>query len=329
MSVKNFVIIALGFLGDTLLVEPLCRNLKNNYPNSKIIFIANKPFVDIAKGFETVDKVYAYDKKKNHKGFVGYLKFKKEFTEKNIDTAIITHPHERSILVAKMTGAKNIISLPAKKSPLNIFVNKKRRFITEELRKTYKAEYNNGYLNSFCSFENFPVQYKRFDINEKEILEKFKLPQNYIVLSPISKDLVKDWDYENIKKFVLNANKTVVLVGTDKAKTIADNLKAENIDFIDLTLQTNITELGAIIKNSDACVSVDTGTFHFSYAQNVPTIGLFFNEKMVKEWAPSELKFVQVHIGEKELKNREVICHKNIDSVEIIKSLDILIKENF
>jgi len=29
----NIVVISLGFLGDTLLVEPLCRNIKNIYPN--------------------------------------------------------------------------------------------------------------------------------------------------------------------------------------------------------------------------------------------------------------------------------------------------------
>ena len=37
--------------------------------------------------------------------------------------------------------------------------------------------------------------------------------------------------------------------------------KKEKADFIDLTNKTTISELGAIIKASDTCVSVDTGTF--------------------------------------------------------------------
>ena len=104
----TFVIIALGHLGDTILVEPLCRNIKYNFPKSKIIFIVNETFKDIPLGFEHIDEIIGYDKKKRHKGLFGFLKFITDFSFKNIDYAIITHPHERSIFIAKAIGAKNI-----------------------------------------------------------------------------------------------------------------------------------------------------------------------------------------------------------------------------
>ena len=320
-DVKNIVVISLGFLGDTLLVESMCRNLKCSIPKSNLIFIVNEVFGELPLGFESVDKIYSYDKKNKHKGLLGYWKFLKIFQEKDIDYAIITHPHERSLILAKVIGAKNIISLPIKRSFLNFLINKRRKFMKDELRTTYKADYNNGYLEGFCDYENMPIKYEREDINQNEILDKFQLSGEYIVLSPTSKDLIKDWNYKNIKEFILNISVPVVLVGTDKAKNIANQLKNENIDFMDLTLKTSITELAVIIKNSKCCVSVDTGTFHLAYAQGVKTLALFYDKQKVVEWAPSDTDCVQVLLGERVGVANDFVCVKEITAKEVLEKM--------
>ena len=319
-EIKNIVVISLGFLGDTLLVEPMCRNIKESFPNSNLIFIVSELFKDIPLGFDSVDKIYGFDKKKKHKGFLGYFNFLKEFKEKEIDYAIITHPHERSLILAKLLGAKNIISLPIKKSFLNIFINKKRKYNNNELRTTYKADYNNGYLNNLCEYKHFPVLYN-LSFDDEVSLSKFDLPQDYIVLSPTSKDLIKDWDYKNVKEFILKCDKQVVLVGTEKANIIANELKKENIEFYDLTLKTDIKELSLIIKKAQNCVSVDTGTLHLSYSQNVKTIGLFFNEQMSVEWAPHNLSNLKVIKGERRGEKNKFETVKDISAVEVLEEI--------
>lgn len=318
----NIAVIALGFLGDTLLVEPMCRNIKENYPDSHLVFIANKVFEDVPKGFDSVDEIYGFDKKGVHKGVLGYLNFKKKFAKKFIDYAIITHPHERSLILAKTIGAKNVISLPVHKSPLNFFINKKRKYNENELHTMFKADYNNKYVESFCNIVNHSIIYSRKDLDEKMILQKFDLPKNYIVLSPISKDAVKDWSYENVKDFVQKSHLPIVLVGTEKAHVISLKMQEEKLEFVDLSLKTTICELGVIIKNAIACVSVDTGTFHLSYAQDVNTIGLFFDEKMIIEWAPSKLDCVKVLVGKKYIKKGKVICVKDITATDVLNCLN-------
>lgn len=321
-----FVILALGFLGDTLLIEPLCQNIRNNYPDSKIIVVVNDIFKEVIYGFKSVDEVYGYDKTNKHKGFLGYLKFKKEFPYKNqIDYAIITHPHERSILISKAIGSKNIISLSVGNIFSDFFINKKIKYTEEEIRNTYKADYNLKYVEPLFKPEKLPVIYERTDINYNEIKQKFNLPDKYIVLSPTSKDLIKDWDYEDIKTFIEKSKSDIVLVGTQKAYTIAKKLQANNIKFIDLSNKTNITELGVVIKMADICISVDTGTFHFAYSQGVKTIGIFFNSKMINEWAPQNLKHVKILEGIKEQKNNEIILIKNITANEVIREIESLI----
>ena len=329
MSNKTFAIISLGFLGDTILTEPIYKNIKNQYADCKIITITNKPFEEIPFGFEDNDEIFAFDKKNLHKGLKGYYKFGENFKYRNkIDYAIITHPHARSIIIAKIIGAKNIVCLD-NCGIFNFFVNKKIKYIEQEIRNTYKADYNLKYIDWLFKPTSFAVSYKRNDINYEAIQEKFKLPQEYIVLSPTSKDLIKDWDYENIKDFINISEIPVVLVGTDKANNIAKHLQEEYIGFIDLTNKTTITELGAIINKAKYCISVDTGTFHFAYSQGIKTIGIFFNKDFEKEWAPHNLTYVKTLVGKKVEKGKVINCIKNISAKDVtigIESMELCAK---
>ncbi len=320
---KIFAIISLGFLGDTILTEPIYKNLRKKYNDCKIITITNKLFEEVPLGFEDNDEIFAYDKNNIHKGLKGYYKFRKEFKYTNkIDYAIITHPHERSVILAKFIGAKNIISLD-KCGIFNFFINKKIKYIEDEIRKTYKAEYNLNYLKHICDEIKYKeVTYKRNDINYSLIKNKFSLPEKYIVLAPTSKDLIKDWDYQNIKEFITKIPSKVVLVGTEKAEKIAKELEKESVKFINLCNKTTISELGAIIHEAEYCISVDSGPFHFAYSQGIKTIGLFFNKDFEKEWAPKNLAYVKTLIGEKLEEGKEIKYVKNISAKDVIIEIE-------
>ena len=46
-------------------------------------------------------------------------------------------------------------------------------------------------------------------------------------------------------------------------------------DFINLVDKTTIAQLGALLANCKALISVDTGTMHLGLAVDVPTVCLF------------------------------------------------------
>ena len=74
---------------------------------------------------------------------------------------------------------------------------------------------------------------------------------------------------------------------------------------------------------SDTCISVDTGTFHLSYAQNVKTIGLFFNKRMEREWVPKSTD-ITILEGKKYINNKQIVCEKNIKAQDVLKELEKL-----
>lgn len=329
-NLKNFAIISLGGLGDTLLNSALCQDIKKNYPNSKIIFIASKVFFDIAQGLEGVDEAFYFDKKSEHKGLLGGFKFAKKFPYKGkIDCAIITHAQERSILLAKAIGAKIRIAIPKKGlNPVNLIITHKVNYIEEQIRTTYKADYNSDYLKLIGAKSR--LSEVKFNVpNKYDEIIKTKLVQNgwdgitpYTVISPTSKDEYRDWDVENIAKFIelLNGqNIPVVFVGTEKSAKMALEIKGNypNLNFIDLINKTTIFELAALLKMAKTTVSVDTGTMHLSYAVNTHTICLFFKESMIAEWGPMNKANCKILLGNKYLNTNEIVIEKNIEAEEV------------
>ena len=116
MNSKTFLVINLSCFGDILLTNSLCQNLKMNYPDSKIVFMVDKPFEDVAKYQKDVDDVLVFDKLKT-KGFFKLLKYAKNCTYKNkIDAAFVIYGNSRGLILSKLLGVKQIVSGALKKS---------------------------------------------------------------------------------------------------------------------------------------------------------------------------------------------------------------------
>lgn len=78
---KTIAVISLGWLGDTIINEMLCCNIKKLYPDSRLVLIVSKTFEDLGK-IMTCDKCYSYDKSNEHKGVTGLFKLVKQIKNK-------------------------------------------------------------------------------------------------------------------------------------------------------------------------------------------------------------------------------------------------------
>lgn len=105
---KTFVVINLAYIGDVMVCSALCEEIKRNYPESKLIFVTNKISAQVAEGIPSVDEVRVFDKKKEHRGLLGLLKFASVF--KGVDVCFPIHSYDRGNLLAFLTGAKRRIS---------------------------------------------------------------------------------------------------------------------------------------------------------------------------------------------------------------------------
>lgn len=297
---KTFVIFNTSYFGDVLLCNSLCQNIKRAFPDSKIVFVVNKGFEDVARYQECVDDVVVFDKSGIHKGFFGILKFVRDFKYKNIFASVVTYHNSRNKTIAKMLKSHFIKMGTLDKSIIHT-----------------QIKHNNllkGLTNR--NIKNFPIKYDVPD-NIANPIKNLK----YIALCTTSKKPEKDMPINTaidlINKINSETDYKVVYVGAGKnCEKYAHELENLGCDFINMVNKTSILELGALLKDADALISVDTGTMHFGYAIGTPTVCLFYQNDLAPFWAP-----------DKNLYNVEVLVN-DINTENIYSSLKKLLPIN-
>ncbi len=277
---KVFLVFNTACFGDVLLCNSLCQNIKLFYPQSKIIFIVNKPYYEAAKFQKDVDEVVVIDKNKEHKGLLGLIKFIIKFKYKNAFCAFITYKNERNYLIARLSGCKNIVS-----DNLNDIKDKMQKKHSNLLKDFTGKEIKD--LPIICDFPD--------KITDK--FNKIILPENkYIAFSPLTKSITKDIPLETSVELIEKLNRAgykVIFLGCgEKAEEYSAKLNCS--DFINLTGKTTITELGTILLHCKALISADTGTMHLGNALNIPVITVFYRAADI--WSPDPKLYKTVTI---------------------------------
>lgn len=269
---KVFVVFNTGCFGDVLLCNSLCQNIKNIFPDSKVIFITAKNWDIIAQNQPCVDEVIIYDKKGIHKGLGGLLKFIKEFKYKNIYASFVTYKNERNYLISKLLKSKFIFM--ENKEHKNLSVQWKHSLLFQNL-------INKNVINK-------PIRYNLPNNITNPITEK-----KYIVISPVTKREGKNIPQNTILEFVKKVNNEtdykIVFIGTGElAQKYAYAMDKENCSYINMINKTSLLELGAILKESCVVISGDTGPLHFACALGAPTVAVYYEDDHIKPWAPDE-----------------------------------------
>lgn len=273
---KAFLIFNTACFGDVLLCNALCQNIRLSYPNSKIVFIVDKPYLDVAKYQKDVDDVIVYDKKGEHKGFLGFLKFIFNFKYKFPYCTFVTYMNIRNYIIALLLLSANIVS-GCKHDSEVIMQKRHAKLLTKITNQPVK---------------NLPIRYEI----SSEIPEKFKGLLNkdnkYIALSPLTKKKCKDIPIQVVQELIIkfcNNGYVPILcgVGSDIAE-YSKELQNLGCKFVDLTNKTSIPELASILKNCTALISADTGTMHLGYSLGISTIAVFYDALFAQIWGPQK-----------------------------------------
>jgi ADP-heptose:LPS heptosyltransferase len=299
-NMKTFLVINTSFFGDTLLTDPLCRNIKLEYPDAKVIFMVNKPFAEVAKYMDGVDEVICYDKKGEHKGLSGFWRFYHTYKEQyknKIDVAFVIYGNERGIVLSKLLGVKKIYS--DNDGFIRLFLNNGS---IDYQGRTHTQDKHNALLELYTGKKVQSVSMVYLPPWEAEakvdsLWKTYNLQANdeLVAVCTTTKRKEKDMPVETCAKLITGLNnqgKKVLYIGAGQvAVDYVDALHNLNCtEFIDLTNQTTISQLGAVLKRCQAAVSVDTGTMHLICALQIPLLTLFYvyTKEHLDSWAPKE-----------------------------------------
>ncbi len=286
---KIFLIFNTAFIGDILLNNTLVQNIKYFYPHSKVVYVVQPQFKDIAKYQKDVDDVITFNKKKDNNLF-GFLKFIRNFPYKNIFASFVIYSNDRNLVLSRMLKAKHIIT-----EPHNWFT---KLMSTKEKynRKTYihKRDISTGLIESLTgkSLLNLPIKYDVPEINTEVIKQVKSIDKELISITATSKFKPKDMPVEDaveLINLINNSGRCPIFLGAGEvARNYINELNKMGCEnFISLVDKTDFIELANVLKLSKSLISVDTGTMHMGNALDVPTVAVFYSHS--KElWAPQE-----------------------------------------
>lgn len=302
---KIFIVFNTACFGDVLLCNSLCQNIKAIFPNSHTIFVVNKGFEEVAKYQKDVDEVVIYDKKGNHKGFWGMLKFIKHFQYKKPFASFITYKNERNTLIAKLLKSKFVIT------PLNNCKDE----LTQNMHNKMLSLLTNKKI------VNYPIVYNIPGISNELDANKLNLPEKYIILCTISKNPPKDMPVSTAVQIINRVNienkYKVVVVGAGSASDkFAKELENSNCEFINLVNKTTIRELAQVLSKSKGLISVDTGTMHLGCALKVPTVAVFYEQATIKKWAPRKELYNSILVSKNQTAENILSAFEKLTNVE-------------
>ncbi|MEN6566689.1 MAG: glycosyltransferase family 9 protein, partial [Veillonellales bacterium] len=109
MSSLKILVINLMHIGDLLLVTPVLRTLRTNYPQAYIALLADAKLSDLVKYNQNIDELIAIDKKGYHNKLGNYIHFIAEIRQRRFNLVINLHANERASFIAAFSGADRII----------------------------------------------------------------------------------------------------------------------------------------------------------------------------------------------------------------------------
>lgn len=288
---KIFLVINLSYFGDVLVTNALCQNIKLNYPDSKIVFVVNKPFYEAAKYQYCVDEVLCLDKRGSNSGFLGLLKFALSCPYRGkIFASFICYDNDRGILLSCLLGAKRRI---AGRNSNFKFLLTDVCYFKENYKQMKDSTANMISVLTDRPPEILPIKYLTNPAEEEltqKLLHQYK-DKEIVGLCTVGKHTENYMPVETAVELINRINedgKIVFYFGAgDDTKNYAEELKKYGCtNFVDLTNKTTIYQLANVMKICKAIITIDTGTMHLAYATGCPTVCMFYRPFMVEPWGP-------------------------------------------
>lgn len=291
-TLTKIIIVRTDNIGDFIIFSSGLKYLKEIYPNSKFVLIANKNIGNLIEKFKEIDEFIPLNVKKFQVNPFYYFNIFKKLNRERFQIAI--YPAYSRVFsgdeLIRMADAKEKIGFMGDNCNLS-FTQKRRdnKFYTKLIMSTDEllpeVERNKIFIEALgCKIENKQL-IPSVDISGKELLGIEKvLKENgwrggkYVVVNPGAGLNYKIWPlsrFSEVIDFLISKNFEVVVTGSKNEdhlfNLIQNNTKNK---LINLTGKTSLIMMLAILKKAEFYFGSDTGSVHMAVAVSTPTICL-------------------------------------------------------
>lgn len=325
-SPKNILVIRLEHIGDIVLTSVFTRNLRKNYPKSKITILCRSNTYVVANMLSDVDQIITLNTpwstrgekltslneiiiflRKNYKKFD--LAFDLAFDPRNIVLAKIL---SKFTIGFGVRGAGFLLNKEVKWSQKTKHIVSRQLDLLRSINLTtteqnIKLELNNSKLQNFR--------------------KKHKLPKKYILVQISAGSKYREWNLNNWIKLIniLVKNNKVVCAeqNTRIVEELKQKIKSKNLIFKNLNLEEYIY----LIHDSEKVISVESSAIHIGSNFNKKVVDIHSGQTLPEEWGPyknSKSTVITPHCGNKSYGLNNCNATSTNHCMNSIKSKEVL-----
>ena len=326
---EKIVVIDLLYLGDLIFATPFIKNLRDNYPEARIDFVANANFAAIIENNPHLDNVYTYDKEW---GLRESWQFARDLNKHGYELGLNIHGNWRTALLMRVINPDYSVGFGTKGR--GIFLDQE----LARLKEAHMVEVYRQFLRDL-GFLNLPEASLELEVAAEakervaELLKDYGLGGNekLIALNTGGSWPTKRWPED---KFALLGDRlkeagfeVVFTGGAGDKKRVEQIREMMEYEVVSLAGETSLAELAALAAQIDLMVSGDSGPVHVAAAVGTPTLTLFgpSNEKKYRPYG-SEHQIITYEIdcrpcGEHHCPLEHHNCLEKISAAAVLKEI--------
>ncbi len=278
MSISNkILVIQTAFPGDSILTLPFIQELKKLNQTMEIDVVSTPASASIFRASPSISKVIPFQKRGEHKGIKGILKFASLLRRENYSIVYSLHRSFRTALLVNLINADFSIG----------YSNSSLKFVYDKL---VEYEYNSHEVKRSLKFlgEYRGEEWKIFPVieaneEEKTNVLRFKeendLGGQYVIIAPGSVWSTKRYPvkyFAEIAASLISKKIRVVITGSENEKELGEEIVGiAGNDVINSCGRFSIVETVELIRGAKLVITNDSAPTHFAMAADAPVLTIY------------------------------------------------------
>lgn len=266
------LIIKPSSLADIVHGLQVATSMKAQRDDLRISWVVRDIYAPIVRACAAVDQVYVFQRTGGAKAF---LKMIRDLRKTNFDYAFDFQGLLRTGIMISRVRAKKKVGRSDAREMSGIFYDEKVP-LPSDGRRSHAIEI----LLQFCTVLGLKPELRgTLKFREMDTLDlKFTAGRGGtrpIVMFPDSRKAEKNWNgYKQLTELILRNDRSrkVIWAGTN---VVNDRGSFGAVQFVNLTGNTSLVSLPALIKRADWVISNDSGPMHLAAALGVKTLAIF------------------------------------------------------
>jgi heptosyltransferase-1 len=304
----KILLIKLSAVGDVVHTLPVLNKLRRRYPNARIDWLVTPAIGELLRHHSALNNVIDFTRDASAPpwawtALTSYARLAAKLRRIGYDLVIDLHCQSRSAFLAFVTGA-----------PVRIGFDKERAEVWNNSRKVtddFRKHAWQGAREGAWLFYTHHIPLPTLDVHVIDHYQSvgkllgfdagatdfsFNIPQaaheridallrergagdaRPVIIAPRGNWETKRWPDEKsaeVARHFLQRGHAVVLVGAPRERAVGENIARLAPGVVDLTGETTLSELAALISRAAICIAHDSGPMHLAVALDRPVVALF------------------------------------------------------